>query len=70
LYGEPKVRERLYEGGGELPPGLQALQIQGGGGIRDVSYEAGSQDVRFGLQVALVKRLDPPPDDGLVVFFF
>src|SRR5919112_1667049 len=49
LYSEPKVREGLYEGGGVLPPGLQALQIQGGGGIRDVSYEAGSQDVHFGL---------------------
>src|ERR687890_1172536 len=65
LYGEPKVRERLYEGGGELPPGLQALQVQGGGGVGDVSYNAGSQDVRFALQVALVERLDPSSDDGL-----
>ena len=66
LYGEPKIRERLYEGGGELPPDLQALQVQGSGGIRDVSYEAGSQDVRVGLQVALVKRFNPPSDDGLL----
>jgi hypothetical protein len=28
LHREPKVGERLYEGGGELPLGLQALQVQ------------------------------------------
>jgi hypothetical protein len=69
LHREPKVAKCLREGSGELSPGLQALQVQGGGGTRDVSYEAGSQDVRFGLQVALVIRLDPPSDDSLVVFF-
>jgi hypothetical protein len=33
-----------------------------------VSYEAGSQDARFGLQVALVIRFYPPSDDVLVLF--
>src|SRR5215210_6663181 len=66
LHREPKVGERLREGAAELPPGLQALQRAWGS--RDVSYEAGSQDSRFGLPVALVIRLDPPADDGLVLF--
>ena len=31
LYGEPKIGKRLGEGGSVLPPGLQALQVQGAG---------------------------------------
>jgi hypothetical protein len=72
LHREPKVGKRLHEGGGELPLGLQALQ--GAWGTWDVSYVApgyvaGSQDVRFCLHVAVVVGLDPPSNDGLVVFF-
>jgi hypothetical protein len=65
-HREPNVGERLREGAAELPPGLQALQ--GAWGSRDVSYVVGSQDGRFGLQVALVVSLDPPSKDSLVLF--
>jgi hypothetical protein len=66
LYREPKVGERLGEGAAEPPPSLQAFQGARGG--RDVNHDAGGQDVRFGLQVALVVRLDPLSNDGLVLF--
>jgi hypothetical protein len=31
LHREPKIGKRLREGSEELPPGLQALQVQGAG---------------------------------------
>src|SRR5215204_4024788 len=62
LHREPKVGKGLHEGGGELPPGLQALQ--GAWGSRDVSYVAGIQDIRFCLHVAVVVGLDPASNDG------
>jgi hypothetical protein len=33
-----------------------------------MSYIARGQEIRFGLSVAIVVRLDPPVNDGLVVF--
>src|SRR5918994_5961949 len=66
LNREPKVGKRLREGAAELRPGLQAHQ--GARGTWDVSYIARGQEVHFGLPVALVVRLDPPANDGLVVF--
>jgi hypothetical protein len=48
---------------------LNCLQArQGAWGSRDVSHVVGSQEVGFGLQVALVVSLDPPSNDGLVLF--
>src|SRR5215203_3701283 len=41
LHREPKVGKRLHEGGGELPPGIQDLQVKGAGRSRDVSHVAG-----------------------------
>jgi hypothetical protein len=68
LHREPKVGQSLYEGGGELRPGLR---VQWTWGSRSVSYVAGSQDVRFDLlDVAVVVGLDPPSNNGLVFDFF
>jgi hypothetical protein len=66
LHRQPKVGERLHEGGGELRPGLQ---VEGAWELRGMADVAWRQGVHFGLRrVGIVERFDPPSDDGLVVF--
>src|ERR687895_1431312 len=68
LHREPKVGERLHEGGGELRPGLQ---VKGAWEPRSMGDVAWSQDIYFGLRrVGIVERFDPPSNDRLVLLYF
>src|ERR687889_1583895 len=68
LHREPKVGERLHEGGGELRPGLQ---VKGTWEPRTMGDVAWSQNVHFGLRrVGVVERFDPPSNDRLVLLYF
>src|SRR5829696_6323038 len=68
LHREPKVGKSLHEGGSELRPGLQ---VKGAWEPRDMGDEAWSQDVHLGLRrIGIVKRFDPPSNDGPVLLYF